>query len=1078
MTVPPRSPRPFRSVALLTLLLVAACDSSEVQRGPTSTVAFLSPAPDDVIDTYSFVVTFAFAGDPVDPNSVELRINEMPVSVLTDGATYSAPVDAGPPLRDDNIARVEARTAGGALVSGEVAFRYLPPKATARRIDDTADLITGPLAHGRVGDWLLANDTARFIVQDAGPRDLYSVGTFGGNLIDAELVGHPGLDNFLEVQPSVNVETVIHATSVEVVNDGQDGTPAIVRSCGPDDVIDFINPSAIIDGAGLQFPASADDVDYDIEGCTDYILEAGKPYVQVTTTVFNNEANDLGLYVGDYINGAGELEQLTTLGAGVGEMLANRLGVMSYFGYGEAEGVDYGFVTFPEGGAQRSSFFTQSGVSFIMHSHSVINVLAVGAGPTFIVPAGSSRAFTRFFSVGDGSAGNAIDVENEVKGTPNGRIRGCVTAAGAPAPGARVSVGRGPAGSITSVVSHFVTGPDGCYSGTLPVGDYGVAAARAGHPYENGATEPPVHAISIIAGGDVTVDVDLPASGTLRVNVVDGMGAPLAARISVVGFDPSPEPILPFNSLTGTESTGLFLDLGDAMPFGLVALRYAEPDGSAELVVEPGEYRVFVSRGTEYSLFDAPIVIQAGETTDVAAQLVRVLDTPGFVSSDFHVHGINSPDARVSHRDRVMQFAGEGVENIVMTDHEVITDLAPSIEALGYASFVRTTIGQESTTNDYGHFNAYPLQPNPDLVSRGSIDWAVGAEPGMDFPSLGSYSLPPAGIAELATSGPSSTEATVIQINHIDSHFAPLRIDTSIVPPHSYLDAQGRLDFRLDPDGGELFHAFPALEVWNGATRGHQSEFLDGRIGIWFNHLNQGLRTTAIADTDTHNFASLRTSGARTWTASTGDLPAQIDPAEVANAVAAGRAVGGQGLYVQSRLVARDGTGAVADLTRNGSTLVRSTDDGVDLDIFVQAPTWAAYDTIEVYANAATRTWAEEQGIPVLFSAEPTLVLTAGTDFAVDRIAVGAAERFETQLTVPFPGLTQDTWFVVIAKGTDGVSPPMFPVMASNLSATTNTSLDDLLDGNVGEGGVLALGMTNALYADVDGIDGFQPPLP
>ena len=34
----------------------------------------------------------------------------------------------------------------------------------------------------------------------------------------------------------------------------------------------------------------------------------------------------------------------------------------------------------------------------------------------------------------------------------------------------------------------------------------------------------------------------------------------------------------------------------------------------------------------------------------------------------------------------------------------------------------------------------------------------------------------------------------------------------------------------------------------------------------------------------------------------------------------------------------------------------------------------------------------------------------------------------------------------------------------------------DLLDGNLGEGGVLALGFTNALYADVDGVPGFKGP--
>ena len=53
----------------------------------------------------------------------------------------------------------------------------------------------------------------------------------------------------------------------------------------------------------------------------------------------------------------------------------------------------------------------------------------------------------------------------------------------------------------------------------------------------------------------------------------------------------------------------------------------------------------------------------------------------------------------------------------------------------------------------------------------------------------------------------------------------------------------------------------------------------------------------------------------------------------------------------------------------------------------------------------------------------------------------------------------------------------MFPVMSGDIPAASNQTLADLLDGNLNEGGVLALGHTNALYADVDGVAGFQAPL-
>jgi len=90
---------------------------------------------------------------------------------------------------------------------------------------------------------------------------------------------------------------------------------------------------------------------------------------------------------------------------------------------------------------------------------------------------------------------------------------------------------------------------------------------------------------------------------------------------------------------------------------------------------------------------------------------------------------------------------------------------------------------------------------------------------------------------------------------------------------------------------------------------------------------------------------------------------------------------------------------------------------------------------------------------------------------------VPGGSRRETTKVVSFSGLTQDTWFVVLVRGRDGVSRPMFPIMPASLTAASNTTLAQLLDGNLGESGVMALGNTNALYADVDGTPGFQAPL-
>jgi hypothetical protein len=97
---------------------------------------------------------------------------------------------------------------------------------------------------------------------------------------------------------------------------------------------------------------------------------------------------------------------------------------------------------------------------------------------------------------------------------------------------------------------------------------------------------------------------------------------------------------------------------------------------------------------------------------------------------------------------------------------------------------------------------------------------------------------------------------------------------------------------------------------------------------------------------------------------------------------------------------------------------------------------------------------------------------------------VSGAKRQEVTVNVPFTGLTQDTWFAVVVRGTDGVCEPMFPVYPRSLQHDPlnnnfpNGTTTSLLDGNLGQLGTMALGVANALYADVDGVAGFQPPNP
>lgn len=428
-----------------------------------------------------------------------------------------------------------------------------------------------------------------------------------------------------------------------------------------------------------------------------------------------------------------------------------------------------------------------------------------------------------------------------------------------------------------------------------------------------------------------------------------------------------------------------------------------------------------------------------------------------------------------------MQFAGEGVDNIVMTEHNARHDLRPTIQALGLTPFVTATVGEEITTWDYGHFNGYPYTVDPDRVSGGSLDWGGAEPPGQDFPEYGAYILTPAELDAKGTTGPGTTASSVVQVNHIGSTFEPLRIDTSRVPPQAMVSAEQKRAMRIDPATGELFHHFKAMEIVNGDSRGAQNGFFNNDIGVWFNLLNQGLATTGTGVSDTHGYRNLNAAGARTFTPSPTDAPAAIDPLAVGAAIRDGRAVVSMGPFVHVALRATDGSGGVASHDHAGATQVASADGGVELDVHVQAAAFSPFDEIRVYRNQGTVPSVVLDGVPVRFRSEaPEVTLHAGVDFAVVPVEVDAgvpgASRLETEVTVPFPALGEDSWFVVVVKGNDGVSRPLFPVIADDLASGSNATLADLVDGNLGESGVTALAITNALYADLDGVPGFQPP--
>jgi hypothetical protein len=960
------------------------------------------------------------------------------------------------------------------------------PQAVAKRIDDPADLIGGTLAIGRIGDYLIANDKVRAIVRAPG-REMSLALLYGGNIVDADIVrppGEPGRDNFGGMLPDINLSLTVNVQEVVVVNDGANGEPAVLRAVGVDDLLDAFDLVNAIKAFGFgMVPPSAQDRDLPLEIATEYTLGLGDEAIRIETMIKNVGDEDLRVYVGDLLNASGEDDTFVPP-VGFGDaLLYTDLPYVAYSGRGANRGISYGIIPEPIPGTPlTASGFGQAGIMGFLLGQSFLNVLLAQEPGILPIPAGETRSYVRYFAIGGGDSGSIADIRNALFGIPAGTVSGLVTAGGEPAAGAFVSVVQKPGegGAPYRVLNGFRTDGEGRYEGSMPPGDYLVMAKLEGYPYDSGTSVPGEHPISVTAGGRTVRDIALPPTARLRVTVAGAGGDPLPAKVSVVGFDPAPEPengagAFVFRSNVSEQGTELF---------GLTAVRFVDQSGdSGEFPLPPSDYEVVVSRGPEYSIHRERVSLASGATATVNARLARVLDTSGFVSADYHVHLVHSWDCSVTRDDRIRTMAAEGVDYFVASDHDFVTDLRPDVARLGLEDHLAAVVGSEVTTFNLGHFNVWPLVRDPDSYTGGSIDWGrAGVPPGQDFPSLGSYDLSPAELfaAARARVEPAS-DGGVIQVNHFNSgtlgYLALAGIDTALDPPQSFTPVEL---IRQDPRIENLYDdGFDTLEVWIAASRSQTSLFQNANMGDWFNLLNQGRIKAGTSNSDTHSTAIVQAGGPRNFVASSSDHPRELDDAELAASVRDGRLIGSSAPFL--RVTIEGDGGAVAGLAFGEPKLVAATSGSATVRVHVQSASWAEFDTLEVFANTVPFAVPDENmhgaAVP-RYDVEPTMVLQAGSDFEVESVvvdpAVPGAARLEAEVEIPL-AVERDTWVVVLVKGTDGVSRPIWPMNPQDLDQEKNVTLDDLTDGNLGEGGNPALAFSNPLFIDADGNGRFDP---
>jgi hypothetical protein len=323
-------------------------------------------------------------------------------------------------------------------------------------------------------------------------------------------------------------------------------------------------------------------------------------------------------------------------------------------------------------------------------------------------------------------------------------------------------------------------------------------------------------------------------------------------------------------------------------------------DGDFELGLPPGRYRIYATRGFEYGVDSAEVVVEAGTSITVQLRIREEVPTPGLASCDPHIHTLtHSGHGDASARERVLTIAGEGLDVAVLTEHNAHIDLEPLAQSLDLRRWFTPIVGNEYTTR-HGHFSIFPVDagaepPDPRLERWDAI-----------FPAI-------------AKSG-----AVAVILNHPRDIHAGYR-------PFGAEHHAASIGKNLD---GEHLAA-NALELVNSGAL--QSDPLVV-YRDWFGLLNAGLRISPIGSSDSHDVARYFVGQARTYFEHD-ERAATIDPGAAAMSIAEGRVSVSLGLLAMLSVAGR-GPGE----------LVRA-DGDLDVDARVLGPSWTKADRVTLYAN-------------------------------------------------------------------------------------------------------------------------------
>lgn len=415
------------------------------------------------------------------------------------------------------------------------------------------------------------------------------------------------------------------------------------------------------------------------------------------------------------------------------------------------------------------------------------------------------------------------------------------------------------------------------------------------------------------AGEAVRKVVKLGSRSVVTFSIRDAAGKSIPCKVQFAGIDGTKSPNLgPQNRAHGCRD------------------QWHSGRGDFRVPLAAGKYRVTVTRGIEYSHFVREIELAQGKTVAVEGVLQRLVDTKGWISTDYHNHSTPSGDNTCGTNDRLINLVAEHIEFAPTTEHNRLYDWGPHIAKLGLSGELATVPGME-LTGPGGHLNMFPLKPVPRTQDGGAPVWEndarINALHLRDFQGL--------------------EPDRWVHLNHprMEVEFFDRngdgKLDGGYVLLGEMLDGLETENFVTQFRQGDGILAGVPYRVRKPGERNAGSIAMVREV-IWLQLLNQGTRVWAIAVADAHSVWGNGVGGWRTYVPSSTDDPGKIDWRELSRNSKEG----------QMMLT----TGPFLEVTANGSlpgAEIKAKE--VSLKVKVQCTDWIDIDRVQVLVNGRQR---------------------------------------------------------------------------------------------------------------------------